>query len=198
MLFAVPVFLQADAPATPARQPNTPAEKSRLELIKRFDKNGDGRLDDEEKAAGKMAMKAGGAPNAGPRVDQGGKAIEQIMKPFDKDGDGQLNAEERAAFEQARENWVKTGQAPGPLAEKLREERIKRFDKDGDGALNEAEQAEAKKAADNFMKNGGGAKLREAAQKRFDKNADGQLDDEERAAMRAEFQKRSATPKPAE
>jgi hypothetical protein len=93
-----------------------------LEVIKRFDKDGDGKLDAAELAEF-IRSRAGQGPNA-----PGGPMRAIIMKLFDKKHDGVLDAEERAA------------------AEKFREEQIRRFDKNGDGVLDEAERAEAMKA----------------------------------------------------
>jgi Ca2+-binding EF-hand superfamily protein len=57
------------------------------EILERFDKDGDGKLNGEELAAAKKA-------NSG-RRERPKKA--DILKEFDKDGDGKLNEEERAA-----------------------------------------------------------------------------------------------------
>jgi hypothetical protein len=109
--------LGAEAPAA------TPGvDRFALEIIKRFDKDGDGKLDASELAEF-LRSRAGQGPNA-----QGGPMRAIIMKLFDKNGDGVLDAEERAA------------------AEKFREEQIKRFDKNGDGKLDDTERAEAMKA----------------------------------------------------
>ena len=54
------------------------AEK-KAELLKKFDKDGDGKLSEEEREAAKAARKA------------------MILEKFDKDGDGELNEEERKA-----------------------------------------------------------------------------------------------------
>ena len=94
----------------------------RKKMIKQFDKDGDGRLNDAEWAEAQktreMLEKKGGA----------GKFREQALKKFDKDGDGQLNDAERAE------------------AEKFRAAQVKKFDADGDGKLNEAERQNSRKA----------------------------------------------------
>ena len=56
-------------------------KKKKLEefMLKKYDKNGDGKLDDEEKAAMK-------------------KDREEQVKKYDKNGDGKLDEEERAAM----------------------------------------------------------------------------------------------------
>ena len=57
--------------------------KRRAKILKRFDKNGDGKLDKSEKAAAK-AMRA------------------KKIKKFDTDGDGKLSKTERQAAKAAR------------------------------------------------------------------------------------------------
>ncbi|QDU27016.1 EF hand [Anatilimnocola aggregata] len=92
-------------------------------MMKRFDRNGDGRLDQQEQLAATKAMqqqgiRVPGAPNlvgpgknAGPQAGPGlqapqpqqppapklNKREELLLKRFDKDGDGKLNNEEKAA-----------------------------------------------------------------------------------------------------
>ena len=72
-------------------------------LIKRFDKDGDGTLNDSEQAAAHEAMAklrgqggAGALPGGSgeerkPRVDK-----KELLEKFDADGDGKLNEEEHA------------------------------------------------------------------------------------------------------
>jgi HlyD family secretion protein len=77
--------------ATPALQ----AQAGRMnpeEIIKQFDKDGDGQLNDDERQAmrAEMQQRSGGQFPAFNR--------EEMMKQFDKDGDGELNDEERQAM----------------------------------------------------------------------------------------------------
>ena len=60
---------------------------SREEMIKKFDKDGDGKLSDDEKAELRKAMEA---------------RRKEFIARFDKDGDGKLNEEERKAAMAAR------------------------------------------------------------------------------------------------
>ena len=79
-----------------------PAGVSRIpEAYKKYDKNGDGKLDEQERAA---AMKARGEKGDGQKP---GAGREEAMKRFDKDGDGKLNDEERAAARKAMEERQK-------------------------------------------------------------------------------------------
>ena len=62
------------------------------DMIKQFDKDGDGQLNDEERQAlrAEMQQRSGG--------QFPGFNREEMMKQFDKDGDGELNDEERQAM----------------------------------------------------------------------------------------------------
>ena len=119
--FVSTVFLSAK-PEKEGKKPGGPEGRpSREEIIKKFDKDGDGKLNDEEKAEirKKMAERSGG----------GRKLPPFLMKKFDKDGDGELNDEEKA---EARKTM-----------EARRKEMIEKFDKDGDGKLNDEERKAA-------------------------------------------------------
>ncbi len=85
------------------------------EMLKQFDKNGDGQLDDSEREAMRTAMAArfaggpgGDRTNSRPRLSQA-----EILQRFDKDGDGKLSEEEMAAM---RESFGRGrgGQGKGP------------------------------------------------------------------------------------
>lgn len=94
---------------------------SREEIIKKFDKDGDGKLRDAE--GEKIRKKL---------PEKGRKLPPQILAKFDKDGDGELNDEEREA---AKKAW-----------EARKEEALEKFDADGDGKLNPEERQTAMKA----------------------------------------------------
>lgn len=138
----------AGAAATGARDP-----AKMQEMMKRFDKNGDGQLDDSEKAAAKEAMQglagarkpgAPGAAGAGPRDPA---KMQELIKKYDKNGDGKLDdaekAEAKKAFGGGRPGAGKG--TPGAGGDRLAE-MIKRFDKNGDGKLDDAEKAAAQGA----------------------------------------------------
>jgi len=85
------------------------------EMLKQFDKDGDGKLDDTERAAMGAAMMArvGGGPggdrtNSRPRLSQ-----EELLQRFDKNGDGKLDEDEMVAM---RESFGRgrSGQGKGP------------------------------------------------------------------------------------
>ena len=85
-----------------------PVRPSREEVMKKFDKDGDGKLSDDEKAEIRNAM-ANRKPPAhilekfdkngdGKLCDEEKAEIrKQMITKFDKDGDGKLNPEERKA-----------------------------------------------------------------------------------------------------
>lgn len=148
-LFAVPALAQTE----PRQEKGRPERAGQMglrskEMIKRFDKDGDGKLNDAEKAAARTEMRKEG----GGRHDRGdpgdGRIREEILKRFDMDGDGKLNDSERAEFKKARAERRENGGPGRPVGERMREEIIKRFDKDGDGKLNDAERAEAEQAGE--------------------------------------------------
>ena len=86
---------------------------SREEMMKKFDKDGDGKLSDDEKAEIRKAM-ANRKPPAHilEKFDKDGdgklsddekaEIRKEMMARFDKDGDGKLNPEERQAAMEAR------------------------------------------------------------------------------------------------
>ncbi|MEK6257313.1 MAG: EF-hand domain-containing protein [Planctomycetota bacterium] len=78
------------------------------EILKRFDKDGDGKLNDAERDAAKKAREErGGKPGQPGRPGQpgggDGKMREEVLKRFDKDGDGKLNDAEKAAAKKAHD-----------------------------------------------------------------------------------------------
>jgi len=105
--------------ARPTTGPRRPGE-----FLKRFDKDGDGKLDDAERAAARAAFEArpgngrpGNRRNDRPGVanvekpDSGRVDKKALLEKFDSDGDGKLQGEERAAarkaFEQANRKDAK-------------------------------------------------------------------------------------------
>ena len=163
LLLAVPAWAQQEMPA--ADTPDEAAgrmKKNYQELIKRHDKNGDGRLDEEEKAEAHAVMRKEGGGRQGDRR-------KQLLKRFDKNGDGRLDDTERAEAEKARE-LLEKNRGAGKFREQLR----KRFDQDGDGRLDDGERAAAEK-------------FRAEQVKKFDQDGDGQLNDAEREVARQSF-----------
>jgi Ca2+-binding EF-hand superfamily protein len=107
---------------------------SREEILKKYDKDGDGELSEEElKQLREDRLKEGGRQQ-GRRPSR-----EEMLERFDKDGDGELSEEERQAMREAM------GGRRGPSPEQ-RKEMMEKFDTDGDGELSEEERAAMRKA----------------------------------------------------
>jgi HlyD family secretion protein len=86
----------ADLPSPGGPGPGGPNRPDFAEMLKQFDKDGDGELDESEREAMRAAMQARFGGQGGPRMSR-----EEMLKRFDKDGDGELNEEERAAMREA-------------------------------------------------------------------------------------------------
>ncbi len=154
------------------------------DIVKKYDRNGDGLLDEEEKVAAKeaMSMQAQGRPKGG---GPAAAALRERAANADPGQRAKMLENLRARIEQA----------PGQL---------RRFDKNGDGKLDDSEWAEARaqfeqreksaataapSSAASASKPGKATKASKAGEVRgkvmheFDKNADGSLDETERATM---------------
>jgi Ca2+-binding EF-hand superfamily protein len=140
------VVIAAEGDAKPERKRG---EGIPAEALKRFDKDGDGKLSEAEKAEAQKALEARrgaqGNPEGRKRPDLS-NLPENVLKRFDKDGDGKLSDAEKAEAQKAIE--ARKGGQPGAgrAGGAKMEELIKKFDKDGDGKLNEEERAAAKAA----------------------------------------------------
>ncbi|MBI4026643.1 MAG: EF-hand domain-containing protein [Verrucomicrobia bacterium] len=100
-------------------------QKLREHLLKKFDADGDGKLNDEERAKMKAAVQA---------------KKQEWLKRFDANGDGKLDSEERQKAKEtvSQERFQKFAQK--------HPEAAKRFDANGDGKLSAEEGAAARKA----------------------------------------------------
>jgi hypothetical protein len=88
------------------------------EIVEKFDKDGDGKLNEEER---KAAMQA--------RRERAGQMREKMLEKFDTNGDGKLDEGEREAMRKAMEA--------------KREEMLRKYDADGDGRLSPEERKAA-------------------------------------------------------
>ena len=98
------------------------------EVMKRFDKNGDGKLDEEEKTAAKESYRS---ETTGRQAKMRERLGKRALEKFDKNNDGKLDETERAEAAKALETDPRL---------------VRRFDKDGDGKLNDTEKAAARDA----------------------------------------------------
>jgi len=118
MMMSVPVY--AAEQAGQAGQAEFPKRmKAGGEALKEFDKDGDGKLNEQERAAMREQMRKNREKmfdkNGDGKVDETEKAAmmearKAREKEFDKDGDGKLSDEERAAM---REAFIKRHQGEG-------------------------------------------------------------------------------------
>lgn len=180
-LIAALLCLSLATAASAADEKKPQGVPGREAMIKKFDKNGDGKLDQSEMQAARAAMgdrkpgtpgQFGGGPGgAGGRPSP--EMMKEMLKKFDKNGDGKLDDSEKNA---AREQFMKMrGGKPG----------------DGAGKPGEGKSGAGKPGAGKPGAGDQGAR-REAFMKEFDKNGDGKLDDSEKAAAKEAFEKMRA------
>ena len=146
---------------------------TRVQLLKKYDKDGDGRLDKKERAEAMKAIKG----KVADLEEIKAKHAEHVIKKFDADGDGKLDKKELIGFlddqrkmmDKARENMMRRRGNFNPPKEILA-----KYDKDGDGKLSAEERKAMFKDA---------AERRAALMKKYDADGDGQLNDEERLKL---------------
>lgn len=185
---------------------------SRLEIIKKYDTNGDGKLDDAERQAarediqklGETAPGTEARPAAQVPPGAGRLSREEMIKKYDQNGDGKLDETERNVRREeimktrakAAEDRSTAESTPG----RSREAVIKEFDKDGDGKLSDTERQVAmvemrKRYQAQVMSgrtgdsNGRPAPDPAGSLKKYDQDGDGKISDTERAAMREDLKK---------
>ena len=197
------------AKAKAAKKSDRPSQ--RAAFIKRFDKDGDGKLNEAERKAAGAARKAQGArqsdrvsdkarPNSGGREGYAAaaKRIKEAVKAgkiTEAQGKERLAAyrkrmgEGRGESDKARPN---SGRREGyAVAAKRIKEAVKA------GKITEAQGKERLAAYRKRMGEGRGdsgrsRQTREELMKRYDKNKDGKLDEDERAALRKAMSDRNS------
>ncbi len=158
--------------------------------MKRFDKDGDGKLSEEERAAARAAR-----PPLPPMAERSPEARKQhveamlanpgkrILDEYDADKDGKLNDVE------------KTVAMTGMVArmEEQRKRMMEKMDTNKDGKIDEAERAAGRQKMEERRrgKKRGGPKGEEGGEpnraemlKKFDEDKDGKLNEAERAKAR--------------
>jgi hypothetical protein len=107
-------FLSQPVVAAPGQGPD-PAKRAerRQKVLEKFDRNGNGQLDPDEREAAREAMQKRRAEGGGAKGQgDGGPAPERrqkLLEKFDTDGDGQLSESERAAAKAAKGARAKKG-----------------------------------------------------------------------------------------
>lgn len=154
------------------------AEPFRQRMLQMFDKNHNGRLDDEERAEARSYMEAHG-------LGPDGEVRAELLKRFDKNADGKLDDGERAEMERFLQE--RRAQAAATMRASL----LRQFDKNGDGKIDAAEMVELERV----MR----PRLEASPQQlqRYDKNHDGHLDDAEWATVREQIIRLLNDPPPA-
>ncbi|MFG0243048.1 MAG: hypothetical protein ACF8R9_09700 [Phycisphaerales bacterium JB054] len=129
---AVEATPEARPPAREGRPEGERGERGgfdREEMMKRFDKDGDGELNEEERQALREEL--------GNRRGRGDDQMRQlIMRRYDADGDGELSDAER---EVARADFTQ-------MREQIQAKIVPQYDLDGDGELNDEEREAARPA----------------------------------------------------
>ncbi len=184
------------------RQGSGNQNADRRERMKRFDKDGDGRLNNKERQAAMKAL-GGSASDKRPDGTAAGRARNrgEFMKRFDKNGDGKIDETERKAMRTAFAKRNGNGSnSDRPNTDRPGAGFMKRFDKNGDGKLDETERKVARAAfadrqgatdrAPSATKPDTGRVSKKGLLKKFDTDGDGKLTGGERAAARRAFEKR--------
>jgi len=135
----------------------------REDMMRQYDKDGDGKLNESEQQAAREAWEK--------RMQEMRARWE--LRRYDTNRDGKLDEEETAARDKARAE-----------REERRKEFMKRFDKNENGRIDEDERG----AIGEYYRD----QRRKHELERYDKDGDGELSDEERAAREEERQKRIA------
>lgn len=131
-LFLLPALFAATQFLPPAAA-QSEAQTRDAEIIKRYDTNKDGKLDDAEIAAVKEKVFMEGQQKQEDRRDRVRERQEKLVAEFDKNGDGKLDDTERAVMEIEYRARVEK-----------RPRLLERFDTNKDGKLDDAEWTAAK------------------------------------------------------
>jgi Ca2+-binding EF-hand superfamily protein len=144
------------------------------DLLRRFDLNGDGRLDDDERADAKEKILQDQLDRRmarGSTIPGGAEQFrKQALEIFDRNGDGMLDDEER----NVAQKFAAMNQGRSVDSDELK----KHFDVNRDGELDPEERA----AVEGFLsalRAAGPAQMRDELLGRFDSNQDGKVDERE-------------------
>ena len=186
------------AKAKAAKKSDRPSQ--RAAFIKRFDKDGDGKLNEAERKAAGAARKAQGArqsdrvsdkarPNSGGR-ERYAAAAKRIKEAVKAGKITEAQGKERLAAYRKR---MGEGRGDSGRSRQTREELMKRYDKNKDGKLDEDERAALRKAMSdrNSGKRSPGSDEKNAKRKR-----PGQGDNKNAERRRGQGNKKNAERKP--
>jgi Ca2+-binding EF-hand superfamily protein len=175
--------LQLAAQQRPATQ-----NRNYAELLKRFDRNGDGRLDEQERQAlGEEIRQRAGQRSAQAPANR--PTREQLIQRFDRNGNGRLDADELAEVRRQVQRQPNQARPQG-----VQRAVLERFDTNRNGRLDPPEQEAAREAfrqrtsqrPNDRPAPAGNANdaNRQRFLERFDTNGNGQLDPAEQQAAR--------------
>ena len=170
--------------------------------LKKYDKNGNGKIDPEEQAAVRTDRRNQNQT----RMKQWQEKNWDKIKSYDKNADGKINRDEmRPLFQDVRAGKIEGVEVPqgfgrraagrsgrGGDRPQFDREAMKKYDKDGNGELSREERAAARaefsgsRDSQRKQRQRGGSKI---DLQQFDKDGDGKLDRAERQAMREELKK---------
>lgn len=132
--FLFPVFLAATQFVMPAGAAETGTDAAHdAEIIKRYDTNKDGKLDEAEIAAVKEQMLVAGQEKREENRERVRERQAEWLKEFDKNGDGKLDDAEKLVME----TTLRARMEKNPRM-------LKRLDTDGDGKISDVEWAAGK------------------------------------------------------
>ena len=212
---------KAPAKKAAGKQTDRRADRpTRESIIKRFDKDGDGKLSDTERAAARKAISSRGGrttDRAPGRISEGlreryriaAKKIQEDLKAGkiteEQARERQQALRKRLAQSAGRGGDRDTDRVPGRISEGLRERyqiAAKKIQEDlKAGKITEAQARERQQALRKRLAQSAGRggdrdtdrsrSSRESLMKEFDKNKDGKLDEAERNALRKAMSERS-------
>ncbi|MBC8039603.1 MAG: EF-hand domain-containing protein [Opitutaceae bacterium] len=131
--FLFPALLAATQFVLPAAAETEPVSEHDAAIIKRYDTNKDGKLDEGEIAAVKEQMLMVDQEKRGEKIEKLKERQAEWLKEFDQDGDGKLNEAEKKTME----TTLRARMAKNP-------HMMKRLDTDGDGKLSDLEWGTAR------------------------------------------------------
>ncbi len=141
-------------------------EQMRADMLARFDKDGDGELNEEERQSAREAF----------RAEREARRQQFLLDRYDVDRDGVLSEAETKKMEEDRERMDQEREA---RQAEMHQRALAAYDTDGDGQLSDDERSAANQQRREWFQ-----QQQQQAMARFDTNADGELSQDERQSMR--------------